>query len=347
MSLIYPFTSVLDIMKPCKVDPKKPTQVKMLESALTDSNYIWEEKLDGISILSIGGRLFSNVISKKTGYPSEKTLHLPQVSKAVELLGTKLILDGEAYYPGFKSNNVTSITNSSVDEALRKQSEGVYLQYWVYDILRDIDGTWLINKPFIERRKRLEEIFVEYFSDIPGSALVLNEVHDMADPDEERAQVAFERIIAAGGEGLVLKDKYGTYQPGKRPMGVQIKVKASLEDDVVIMGFNPPIKIYTGKNLESWPYWEEGVPVTENYHKGLIGSIMIGKYDSQNNLIQVGNVTGIKDSVRVDMTMNPEKYIDQVIVIKAMEKTEDGMYRHANYKGLHGDKNPFECKLED
>lgn len=340
--MIYPFTSVLDIMKPSKIDPKKATQVATLKQALKSPEYFWEEKLDGISILSIGGRLYSNVISKKTGFPSEKSQHLPYVYENLSKLGSYLILDGEAYLPGYKSNDVTSITNSAVDKALIKQSKNQFLQYHVYDILRDIDGTWLTNQPFEIRRHRLEEIFRDHLAS--SKSIVLNSIHRV---DKEDPQAAFESLILAGYEGIVLKHKDGFYLPGKRPQRNQIKLKANLTDDVVIIGFNPPTRRYSGKNLESWLYWEDGEPVTKHHALGLIGSIVIGKYNAQGELVEVGNITGLKDDERSDMTSNPDKYIGQVAKIKAMEITEDGKYRHANYKGLHGDKRAEECKIGD
>lgn len=341
--LQYPFTSVLDIMKPSKIDKDNKTHVNRLNKCLHSPEFYWEEKLDGISILSIGGRLFSNKVAKETGWPGEKTMHMPQVSIPLQKISKYLLLDGEAYRPGWKSNQVTSITNTKdIALALAKQAERGNLQYHVYDILRDIDGTWILNQPFEFRRKRLEEIFA---NELHGyQDIILNPIHKCIEEDPE---VALADILAKGLEGIVLKHKDGTYQPGKRPMWNQVKLKASFEDDVVITGFEPATRKYTGKNIETWQYWENGEPVTSNYALGLIGSITIGKYDDNGTLVDVGRVTGLTDALRADMTKNPEKYIGQVIVIKGMEKTEDGKYRHANFHHFHEDKNPKECKLNE
>jgi ATP-dependent DNA ligase len=292
--------------------------------------------------MSIGGRLFTNKISEKTGWPSEKTLHMPQISIPLQKISNLLILDGEAYRPGWKSNQVTSITNSDITLALAKQAERGNLQYHVYDMLRDVDGTWMVTWPFEKRRARMEELFQQHGTDFVD--IILNDVHEVV---EEDPYEAFDDIIAKGLEGIVLKKKSGQYVPGSRPMWNQIKLKAAFEDDVVITGFYPATRKYTGKNLETWPYWEDGEPVTSNYAKGLIGSILIGKYDSNGTLVDVGRVTGISDTLRSDFTTNPKDYIGRVIVIKGMEKTEEGKYRHANFLRFHPDKNPNECKLEE
>jgi ATP-dependent DNA ligase len=327
-------------MKPSKIDPKKKLHVQQLENCMHSAEYLWEEKLDGINIMSIGGRLYSNVVSKKTGWPAEKTLHFPQVAVPLAKISPYLILDGESYLPGWKSNNITSISNSDVPTALVKQQERGLIDYWVYDILRDLDGTWLTNQPFEIRRKRLEELFSH---ELYGQAHIhLNGIHSVK---EENPKQALDDILSRGLEGIVLKRKDGIYEPGKRPMWNQVKLKASMEDDVVITGFEAPIKKYTGKNIETWQYWEGNEAVTENYAKGLIGSITIGKYDENGTLVDVGKVTGITDALRQSMTEQQDAYKGRVIIIKAMEKTEDGKYRHANFQGFHPDKRAEECKL--
>ena len=336
----YPLGEIINIMKPCKIDSDNENHTEKLNDIMNSQNYIWEEKLDGISMLSIGSRLFGNVISKKTGYPLEKSFHLPHIVKELRVAGGKIIFDGEIYVPGYKSNDVVSITNSNVELAIAKQKETCFLQYWIYDILYDENGTDIRNKPFKERRYILEHIFDKYFLD--SEYVILNEVHECS---IYSAKKAFDDIISNKGEGIVLKNKLGKYMSGKRPMWNQIKMKASIEDDVIILGFKPPVKLYTGSNIDSWKYWEDGMPVSDNYYKGLIGSITIGKYDSNNDIVEIGSVTGISDEVRIDMTKFPENYIGQVIIIKAMEETEDGKYRHANYNGIHPDKNPFECVI--
>jgi len=341
--LVYPFTSPLNIMKPCKIDPKKKSHVSKLAACMHSSEYIWEEKLDGISLMSIGGRQFSNVISTVTGWPGEKTMHVPQISEPLTKQGSRMILDGEAYRMGWKSNQVNSIMGTkNPAEAISKQTQKGFLQYWVYDMIRDPDGTWLTGVPFLKRRALLEELFK---SELRGyESLILNDMHECVEEDPAEA---FQSIIDRGLEGIVLKSKSGLYVPGSRPMWNQIKLKAELTDDVVIMGFLPATKKYTGINLDSWPYWEGDVPLTKHYAMGLIGSIQIGKYDAAGNLVVVGSVTGLKEELRLNMTTSPDSYIGQVIKIKAMEKTEDGSYRHANFADFHPDKNAYECTLYD
>lgn len=338
--LAYPFTSVLEIMKPSKVDNSKKSHVLKLNEILKSPDYLWEEKLDGISIMSIGGRLYGNGTSKKNGLPVEKTDRMPYVVRTLTQAGNKAIFDGEGYIPGLKSNDIASLLNCNLTDSLSKQVQKGYVEYHVYDMLRDVDGTWMINMPFEARRKRLEAVFDDFFKN--SASVKLNPIHST----EEDVLTAFEKIVSKGLEGSVLKSKSGLYVPGKRPQWNQVKLKASFEDDVVIIGFNEATKKYSGNDFDNWPYWIDGEPVSEHYYNGWVGSIQIGKY-SNGTLVPVGNVTGLTRDLRISMTENPEQYLNRVIVIKAMEKTPDGNYRHANFKQFHADKRPEECVIKD
>lgn len=359
---MYPFTNVLEVMKPCKPDKNKRSHQERLAKAMLSNDYVLEEKIDGIHGMCIGGRMFSSKLSKKTNLPTEKTTLLCHICDPLRKYSTKMILDGEIYYPGKKSNHITSITNCDLSLGIERQNTGFLsngeptalpicvanrksetvhpgnLRYIVYDILRDADGTWLMNKPFIVRRAILEQRFTELDH---IEELDLNAVH--YDNFKERLSTILDR----GGEGAVLKHKAEFYYPGKRPMWNQIKLKQEMEDDVIVIGLMPATKEYTGKNVEDWPYWIDGIPVTENYYKGNIGSIQVGKYDANGNLVPLGTLTGLTDALRADMTICPEKYINTVIKIKAMEKSEHGVYRHANFLSWHPDKNPRECKMQE
>ena len=324
-------------MKPSKIDKNSPVHVQKLEQALKDNSPYWlEEKIDGCHYCNISGRFFSTHINEKTGIPVEKTSHFPHIAKALDAFkGSKLILDGEINYPGMKSNAVTKITGCDVKEALRRQQGGKWIHYRIFDILRHPDGTWLISKPLHERKQILTDL----------TKLIETEDFVRINPwYKTNKQALVDQWLAEGREGGVLKHKDGLYVCGTRPLWNQIKVKQELEDDVVIIGFNAPERLYNGKNIETWPYWENDEPVTKHHYLKLVGSLVIGKY-RKGQLVEVGNVTGISEELRTAFTRAPEKYINRVIKIKAMEMTEDQAYRHANFIDFHPDKNPKECIL--
>jgi len=336
-NIVYPFKQVFEVMKPNKIKEDNPNQRKKLEECMNSSEYAIEEKIDGHHYTCIGSRFFSTHISEKTGFPVEKTDNFPHISEIIHYGGFgQLILDGEINYPGKKAQDISSVSNSAPDKAISIQEKQGWINYTVYDILRAPNGEWLINKPWRERREYLEAI---------GTKLNTMSKHLIVNPVTYNNKQEFvDRIMEEGGEGGVLKFLNGLYIPGKRPMWNQMKIKQEMEDDVVITGYLDPKRIYDGKNVETWKFWEGEVPVTSHWYHKLIGSIRIGKYRN-GELVELGSVTGMTEAERREFTTNGDKYIGTVIKIRGMEKTNDGAYRHFNFVEIHGDKNARECIL--
>lgn len=342
MSRPYPFTPILEVMKPCKVNTDSPTQARRLRQAMSSEYYIAEEKIDGCHYLSVGGRFFSTRLSVKDGLPVEKTYHVPHLWDILSQGKVhKVVLDGELCYPGQKSQDVVSIMGCYADEAVARQEQRGPLHYMVFDILRDQNGEWLQNYPWRIRRERLEAVMALLGYPIETGTLMMTKV--VRGDKETFLQQVFDR----GGEGIVLKDVEGKYIFGKRPMWNWIKVKREDEEDVVIVGFEPATKLYTGKDLDNWPFWsEEGLPLTRYYARGWIGAIIFGKYDPETKLlVPLGTCSGMEDLAREMFSREPNEFIGRVMKLKYMEVTRDGAYRHPQYVGLHPDKNPTECVL--
>lgn len=367
----YPLDFFLQPMKPAKPGKTKSAKQK-LKKAMTSEQYIAEEKIDGCHYFSIGGRIFSTRVSVKDGIPVEKTEQAKHLAQILRQGGEKLILDGEIYLPGGKSQDVVSIMGSDPDVALAKQQEGSFVQYKVFDILRDPDGRWVTDQPWSERRKLLQAC-IGYFNFDPAFVQISPIV-------EENKERFLEEILSRGGEGIVLKHVNKPYICGKRPAWNWIKCKVETEDDVVIMGYEPPERIYTGKQIDSWKYWalatsepfilnvdserllcngdkeimirgnrpsSQWEPVTRYYAMKWIGAIVFGKYDKTGNLIRLGTCSGMTDAERKEFSENGDKYIGRVAKVKLMELTRDGAYRHCSFVSLHEDKAAHECVLEE
>jgi bifunctional non-homologous end joining protein LigD len=96
----------------------------------------------------------------------------------------------------------------------------------VFDLLY-LDGKDLRGKPLLERKALLEKI-------LPNSPLLLYSAH-VADDGVK----AFTRAKRAGEEGVMAKLANGRYHSGQRTRE-WLKVKASQEQEVVIVGFTQP-----------------------------------------------------------------------------------------------------------
>ncbi|KZR57894.1 RNA ligase family protein [Pseudobacillus badius] len=389
MSRTYPLDDILL--------PMGGTTVKdanKMEQLWESPEYIAEEKYDGSRYWSIGGRFFSRRVSVVDKLPVEKTDNIPHLHNYLKHY-PKLILDGEIYIEGATSNEVTSIMGAKPEKAITRQEKRGLLNYVVFDILRDFEGTLLVDKPWKERRKILEEVMEVIFKDRPSA-----DVHiTLSNYVLEDKRTFCADIMARGGEGVMLKNINGLYYPGKKPRWNWVKVKQELTDDVVIMGYKPPVRLYTGKELETWQYWEhldkefdgeivtitgsdsqkygldkngivryvricgerpihtiqvdEGIdiphpdfePVTKFHFYDWIGAVTFGKYDENKELVELGDCSGITEALRADMSLRPNAYIGQVMEISAMQRTNDGYYRHPQFKRLRDDKNATDCKL--
>ncbi len=103
-------------------------------------------------------------------------------------------------------------------EALRR----LPLRLWLFDALY-IDGELLIDKPYEERRRRLESITRQ---DILAPRLVVR--------DPAAAGAFLRRVMEEGHEGVVAKDPRSVYTPGRRG-SKWLKLKPADRVDVVIV----------------------------------------------------------------------------------------------------------------
>ena len=190
--------------------------------------------------------------------------------------------------------------------------------------------------------------------------------------------------LAAGEEGMVIKAKEGIYEPGKRTT-TNIKAKQVDFADAIIIGFKEPNKEYDGKELNSWGYnikltkcysndekheefmdesrmqgnykdlcelfgEENIIPVTKAYYYNWYNArIKLGAYDENGEIKEIGTIhSGISDEMKENMTENPKNYLNKVVKIQCMSlDKKEKTIRHGFYKGIHPEKNPQECTLQE
>jgi len=182
-----------------------------------------ERKLDGIRIQAHKRGDDVRVFTRSL---DDITDRLPEVVEVVAALPAEtLVLDGEAIalHPDGRPEpfQITGArTASSRDSAqLRERTP---LTTYVFDVLH-IDGTSLLDEPLSARREVLDRI-------LPPENRVASVVTD----DPSVAQRFFEDQIAAGHEGVVIKDLASPYAAGRRG-GSWVKVKPRHTLDLVVL----------------------------------------------------------------------------------------------------------------
>lgn len=354
------------IIKPMKIWKLPDGKESMLSDICQNGEYFLEEKIDGywyqFEKTEHYKYLFSRSVSRVTGYLSEKSANVPIIMEALDCLPPRTILIGEIYVPGGTSKTVTTIMGCLPAEAIKRQSKQP-VHYYVHDII-EYDGVDLMNTGAEDRYNILAAIWKKHGLDKYGFLRLATKV-------DTELEAEISRILNSGGEGVVLKKRDYPYVPDKRPAWSSIKVKQMDSIDLVCMGFCPPTKEYTGKELDNWSFWiledEDGSeigrsnasgydfykgewkPVTKYFYYGWNTAIRLGAYDEEGNLVEVGTVSsGLTDSLKEDMTRSPEKYLGRVCTLDCMSiNHKDHTVRHPAFKCWRDDKDAKDCLISE
>lgn len=367
---MYPEAKMIDAMKVWKLPVGKES---MLSEMCQNGQYFLEEKVDGAwyqyEKTDNYAYLFGRRESKVTGALTEKSTNIPHIMDALSCLPHNTILIGEIYVPGGTSKNVTSIMGCLPELAIKRQ-ENNPIHYYVHDIIF-YDGVNLMGEGAESRYDILASIWKKHELDEYDFLRLAIKV-------EEDLEGEISRILKSGGEGAVLKKKDYPYTPGKRPAWSTIKIKQMDSVDLVCMGFCPPTKEYTGKEIESWIYWEHLMgetpekkqwflldigywyneylndkdsmrPVTKYYYYGWPSAIKIGAYDNNGTLVELGTVSsGLTDEDKQGMFERPNDYLNKVVSLDCMsiDKKEHTL-RHPALRAWREDKPAKDCIISE
>jgi DNA ligase 1 len=175
-----------------------------------------EWKLDGIRI-QIHSR--GEEVRIYTRNLNEITHTLPGIVDAVRGLGTaQAVFDGEALWMSEHGPAAFQDTVSQIDSAA--PPEGVVT--FLFDVLH-VDGDDLLDAPLEERAARLDAIAPHL------------RIPSLITSDPERAERVLDESLAAGHEGIVVKDAASQYKAGRRGKAWR-KVKPVRTYDLVVLG---------------------------------------------------------------------------------------------------------------
>lgn len=283
---------------------------------LSDPNYVGELKLDGSRyVLYVGFDPYKRNLAKHTLLSRrlssgddkyvDRSKNIPHITM-LDFPGMEgTVLDGEIMSSNFLATN--SIMNSTPERAIEKQKEHGHLDYHVFDILM-LCGRDTTGLPYTERRKLLLQV-VDYLKH-PNIKAVQAVQGDLSK--------FFAEVVSKGGEGIVVKHVNSVYGHGWS------KVKKSFDVSCVISGF----KAGKGK-----------------YSAGQIGSIALSVYEETGKLIEVGFASGFSDSLRKEISVNPQAFIGRVVDVFAQEM-QSSRLRHPTFHRLRDDIDPASCTLD-
>jgi DNA ligase-1 len=284
---------------------------KHLEQLFHSDRFIAQVKLDGmraiVHVTASGLRIYSRSAGvADPSRPQEKTSALPHLASLVfpELVGTAL--DCEILAPGKDSAELSGLVHRKAVD-----SDNAKVKLFVFDIL-SVNGKKITDRPLSHRLSELLQIFPKLQSEHIA-------VLPFATTTAQKRSL-YNRVFKSGGEGIMLKNLDAPYVEGERPSNNWFKAKKSATYDCVVMGFSK------GKGK----------------YNTQIGAVRFGQYVN-GKLMELGQASGMNDSIRQDMTNNPSKYLGQVVMIKGMERLKSGAIRHPQFAGMHMGKHPLQC----
>ena len=340
-----------------------------LQKHLEENKVVGEQKFDGhrglIFLTSKGNRIFSRRISKQTGWYAENTdcmPHIRDIPVPEDLYGT--VIDGEILLPieNCTCRQVQSVTGALPETAIKYQLENGFAYLNAFDILY-YKGINIQKMPLWKRKIYLWKVLLGIKSDFINMCTLYCNQETMdylklkwkeygADQELIDSLVLvhdfeelFREFLKEDKEGLIIKDIEGIYEQ-KRSKAF-VKMKAHKTYDVVIMGYEEPTKEYTGKELDTWEFYEGDIPVTKYYYNNWIGAIVFGVW-KDGKLVEVGRTSGMDEETRQLLSENREKYLGQVIEVEAQGiiNKDTGSLQHPRFIRLRPDKSSEMCTFE-
>lgn len=341
----------------------KEKRITTLKDRIFDADDLWygSRKMDGAFYKFIKDEdgnmeLLGRSKSVKGDYLN-KIDWVPHLMPFFNELPNGTCLLGELYFPNNEgSNKVTTIMGCLKDKAIARQERGEKLHYYIFDCLA-FEGKSYLDKVFKDRIHQIEYIYHAFCFDFYECAKFYIGLELWNELEE---------ILSKGGEGIVMTRGNSLYQPGKRPSKDCMKVKKEVSNtiDCFFTGtFNAPSRLYNGKEIETWKYWQDLTdnaliegdfyedykngrsiePVTKPFFYGWAGSLDIGVI-KDGKVVKIGSLSGLTDEIKA----TPKLQKGKIIEVSCMEimDTENSGLRHAKFLGFRNDLTIKDCTWE-
>jgi len=284
----------------------------LTDKPLDDPAWVFETKWDGFRAIAVAAPGHAALYSRNGNDISRK---YPTICAALAAIKREAVLDGELVALDAQGRSRFQLLQNAEREPTR-------LLYCVFDLLY-LDGKDLRGKTLLERKAALETI-------LPKDPLLLYSVHVVGE-----GLKAFNRAKRAKEEGVMAKLASGRYHSGLRTRE-WLKVKASQEQEVVIVGFTAPRRsrkyfgalVLAVREGKGWKYAGRAgtgfnAETLRNVHQMMVPLITKTKPVPE-KVPDAANTTWVKPKL--------------VAEVKFTEWTEAGEMRHPVFLGLRTDK---------
>jgi len=294
------------------------------------TGYVLEPKHDGMRAI-ISKHNGEVKIYSRVGLEYQE--HLPALVEQASKLLDGTVIDGELMV--VKSwevingrpvavanfNQTMRIMGSGPEKAIARQEQHE-IEFCAFDLIK-LDGRSMEGSTYLTRTTALSVVLEK----LNAPSIFKNAIIDQWDDS------VIDELWEAGIEGAILKQIGSEYIAGKRRANTWYKVKAELTADVVLMGFTDAKEGKTGKWL------------------GKVGALVFGAYNDQQELVEVGQCSGMNDAERDRWTAIRDSgdTSERVIEVKYNDLVGSGTFgtpRHPQFKIERIDKNPADCTME-
>ena len=298
----------------------RPMLATLTDQPFDDPGWVFETKWDGFRAVAVAGSGHASLYSRNGNDISRK---YPSICAALAAIKHEAVLDGELVALDAHGRSRFQLLQNA-------EREPAHLLYCVFDLLY-LDGKDLRGRPLLERKQLLEEI-------LPKSPLLLYSAHVTG-----AGVKAFNRAKRLGEEGVMAKLATGRYYSGIRTRE-WLKVKASQEQEVVIVGFTAPRRsrqyfgalVLAVRDGKDWKYAGRAgtgfnAETLRSLHAKLVPLITPTKPVAE-KVPDAASTTWVKPKL--------------VAEVKFTEWTSAGEMRHPVFLGLRTDKQATEVTRE-
>jgi bifunctional non-homologous end joining protein LigD len=285
-----------------------------------DPDWVFETKWDGFRAIAVAAPGNASLYSRNGNDLSSK---YPSICAALAAIKHEAVLDGELVALDQAGRSRFQLLQNAEREPTR-------LLYCVFDLLY-LDGKDLRGKMLLERKAELARI-------LPKSPLLLYSAHVAGEGIK-----AFNKAKRAKEEGVIAKLASGRYHSGVRTRE-WLKVKASQEQEVVIVGFTAPRRsrkyfgalLFAVREGTAWVYIGRAgtgfnAERLRDIH-ALLVPLVTKKKPVAAKVPDAANTTWVKPKL--------------VAEVKFTEWTQAGEMRHPVFLGLRTDKKATEVTRE-
>jgi bifunctional non-homologous end joining protein LigD len=304
---------------PKSLDPMK---AELRDAPFDDDDWLFEVKWDGIRLVSF---IDNGKVSLQTRAGRTVDSEYPQLQAIGQVVKAKqAVIDGEIVA-------LDAEGRPSFQLLQNRDKDPTHLQYLVFDLVY-ADGQRLFKVPLEDRKRLLRNLFAD-------TALLKYSEHVIGD-----GKAFFKAAKQNHLEGIVAKRRNSSYQPGVHSPA-WLKIKAVLEQDVVVGGFTAPRagRRYFGALLVG--VFEDGKFVYTGHVGGGFDEKTLAELDK---LMQPLIVKSPLFSGEPPRANEKPTWVKPVLVarVKFSEWTRDGVMRMPVFLGLRDDVDSREVHRE-